>query len=37
MKADDFSHSDLFRRAKRIHERKLREAVEAVSRRGRAP
>ena len=26
MKADEFSHSDLFRRAKRIHERKLREA-----------
>ena len=31
MKDDDFSHSDLFRRVKRIHERKLREAVEAVS------
>jgi glycosyltransferase involved in cell wall biosynthesis/predicted metal-dependent phosphoesterase TrpH len=31
MKDDDFSHSDLFRRAKRIHERKLREAVTAVS------
>ena len=31
MKDDDFSHSDLFRRVKRFHERKLREAVEAVS------
>jgi glycosyltransferase involved in cell wall biosynthesis/predicted metal-dependent phosphoesterase TrpH len=31
MKDDGFSHSDLFRRAKRIHERKLREAVEGIS------
>ena len=31
MKDDDFSHSDLFRRAKRIHERKLRAAVEEVA------
>jgi glycosyltransferase involved in cell wall biosynthesis/predicted metal-dependent phosphoesterase TrpH len=31
MKDDGFSHSDLFRRAKRIHERKLRDAVAAVS------
>jgi len=31
MKEADFSHSDLFRRAKRIHERKLREAVAEVS------
>ena len=28
MQSDDFSHSDLFRRARRIHERKLREAVD---------
>ena len=32
MKADDFSHSDLYRRARRIHERKLRAAVDAVTR-----
>ena len=31
MKDDDFSHSDLFRRAKRIHERKLRAAVDEVA------
>ena len=31
MKAEDFSHSDLFRRAKRIHERKLRDAVATVT------
>lgn len=31
MKADDFSHSGLCRRAKRIHERKLREAVARVT------
>ena len=31
MKDDDFSHSELFRRARRIHERKLRDAVEHVS------
>jgi glycosyltransferase involved in cell wall biosynthesis/predicted metal-dependent phosphoesterase TrpH len=31
MKADDFSHSALCRRAKRIHERKLREAVAQVA------
>ena len=36
MKADDFSHSDLFRRAKRIHERKLRDAVERGRGRRRA-
>jgi glycosyltransferase involved in cell wall biosynthesis/predicted metal-dependent phosphoesterase TrpH len=31
MMSDDFSHSDLFRRSKRIHERRLREAVEKVT------
>ncbi len=32
MQDDDFSHSDLYRRACRLHERKLRAAVErAVS------
>jgi glycosyltransferase involved in cell wall biosynthesis/predicted metal-dependent phosphoesterase TrpH len=31
MKDDGFSHSDLFRRAKRIHERKLRAAVADVA------
>jgi glycosyltransferase involved in cell wall biosynthesis/predicted metal-dependent phosphoesterase TrpH len=31
MKADDFSHADLYRRARRIHERRLREAVDGVS------
>ncbi len=31
MKDDEFSHSEMFRRAKRIHERKLREAVAGVS------
>jgi glycosyltransferase involved in cell wall biosynthesis/predicted metal-dependent phosphoesterase TrpH len=31
MKADDFSHSDLFRRSRRIHERRLREAVGEVA------
>jgi glycosyltransferase involved in cell wall biosynthesis/predicted metal-dependent phosphoesterase TrpH len=31
MKDDGFSHSDLARRARRIHERRLREAVEGVS------
>jgi glycosyltransferase involved in cell wall biosynthesis/predicted metal-dependent phosphoesterase TrpH len=30
MKADDFSHSDMFRRARRIHERRLREAVAGI-------
>jgi glycosyltransferase involved in cell wall biosynthesis/predicted metal-dependent phosphoesterase TrpH len=30
MKDDSFSHSDMFRRAKRAHERKLREAVGTV-------
>ena len=28
MQSDDFSHADLFRRARRIHERRLREAVD---------
>ena len=28
MQSDDFSHADLFRRARRTHERRLREAVE---------
>ncbi|GAC1326007.1 MAG: glycosyltransferase [Thermoleophilaceae bacterium] len=28
LKADDFSHSDLFRRARRVHERKLQAAVD---------
>lgn len=32
MQADDFSHSDLYRRACRAHERKLREAVELALR-----
>ncbi len=27
MQSDDFSHADLFRRARRVHERRLREAV----------
>jgi glycosyltransferase involved in cell wall biosynthesis/predicted metal-dependent phosphoesterase TrpH len=27
MQSDDFSHTDLFRRARRVHERRLREAV----------
>ncbi len=31
LKDDDFSHSDLFRRAKRAHEEKLRVAVDVVS------
>jgi glycosyltransferase involved in cell wall biosynthesis/predicted metal-dependent phosphoesterase TrpH len=31
MQADDFSHSDLFRRARRLHERRLRGAVERVT------
>jgi glycosyltransferase involved in cell wall biosynthesis/predicted metal-dependent phosphoesterase TrpH len=31
MKADDFSHADLYRRARRIHERRLRKAVDGVS------
>jgi glycosyltransferase involved in cell wall biosynthesis/predicted metal-dependent phosphoesterase TrpH len=31
MQADDFSHSDLFRRARRLHERRLRDAVERVT------
>jgi glycosyltransferase involved in cell wall biosynthesis/predicted metal-dependent phosphoesterase TrpH len=31
LKADDFNHPDLFRRAKRIHERRLREAVDGVA------
>jgi glycosyltransferase involved in cell wall biosynthesis/predicted metal-dependent phosphoesterase TrpH len=31
MKADDFSHADLYRRARRIHERRLRAAVDGVS------
>jgi glycosyltransferase involved in cell wall biosynthesis/predicted metal-dependent phosphoesterase TrpH len=30
MQQDDFSHSDLFRRASRLHERKLRAAVESA-------
>jgi len=30
MQADDFSHSDLFRRARRCHERKLAEAVQVT-------
>ncbi|HEY2536136.1 MAG TPA: glycosyltransferase [Solirubrobacteraceae bacterium] len=32
MQAEDFSHSDLYRRACRLHERKLREAVELAVR-----
>ncbi len=32
MQEDDFSHSDLYRKACRLHERKLREAVEAAVR-----
>jgi len=32
MKDDGFSHADLFRRAKRIHERRLRDAVGTVTR-----
>jgi glycosyltransferase involved in cell wall biosynthesis/predicted metal-dependent phosphoesterase TrpH len=32
MQAEDFSHSDLYRRACRLHERKLREAVELALR-----
>jgi glycosyltransferase involved in cell wall biosynthesis/predicted metal-dependent phosphoesterase TrpH len=32
MQAEDFSHSDLFRRACRLHERKLRSAVELAVR-----
>jgi predicted metal-dependent phosphoesterase TrpH len=31
MKADDFSHADLYRRARRIHERRLKDAVDGVS------
>jgi glycosyltransferase involved in cell wall biosynthesis/predicted metal-dependent phosphoesterase TrpH len=31
MKADGFSHADLYRRARRIHERRLRVAVDRVS------
>ncbi len=31
MKADDFSHADLYRRVRRIHERRLRNAVNGVS------
>src|ERR671919_1594263 len=31
MKSDDFSHADLYRRARRIHERRLREAVDQVT------
>jgi glycosyltransferase involved in cell wall biosynthesis/predicted metal-dependent phosphoesterase TrpH len=31
MQEDDFSHRDLARRARRIHERRMREAVERVS------
>jgi glycosyltransferase involved in cell wall biosynthesis/predicted metal-dependent phosphoesterase TrpH len=31
MQAHDFSHSDLFRRARRLHERRLRDAVERVT------
>jgi glycosyltransferase involved in cell wall biosynthesis/predicted metal-dependent phosphoesterase TrpH len=31
MKADGFSHADLYRRARRIHERRLRKAVDRVS------
>ena len=31
MKSDDFSHADLYRRARRLHERRLREAVDGVS------
>jgi glycosyltransferase involved in cell wall biosynthesis/predicted metal-dependent phosphoesterase TrpH len=31
MQADDFSHSDLARRARRIHERRLREAVDLLT------
>jgi len=32
LQADDFSHADLYRRARRIHERRLRAAVETGSR-----
>ena len=32
MQAEDFSHADLYRRARRAHETRLREAVEALSR-----
>jgi glycosyltransferase involved in cell wall biosynthesis/predicted metal-dependent phosphoesterase TrpH len=32
MQEDDFSHSDLYRKACRLHERRLREAVEAAVR-----
>ena len=31
MKSDDFSHADLYRRARRIHERRLRDAVEQAT------
>jgi glycosyltransferase involved in cell wall biosynthesis/predicted metal-dependent phosphoesterase TrpH len=31
MQAADFSHADLFRRARRLHERRLRDAVELVA------
>ena len=37
MQEDDFSHSDLYRKACRLHERKLREAVEAAVRATGAP
>ncbi len=37
MQEDDFSHSDLYRRACRLHERKLREAVEVAVRATGAP
>jgi glycosyltransferase involved in cell wall biosynthesis/predicted metal-dependent phosphoesterase TrpH len=30
MQADGFSHSDLFRRARRVHERRLRKSVEEI-------
>ncbi len=36
MQADDFSHADLARRARRIHERRLREAVDEVAVAARA-
>ena len=37
MQEDDFSHSDLYRKACRLHERKLREAVEVAVRATRTP